>query len=107
MTFVRIWRTHLNLELLDEYEGFIEERSKPMFRAQAGFRGVIFSRSGNEVAVLSFWKDSSAVDALERSSSYQDTVRAIGQAGFLVGGPSVEVYGIDAGLIDDVDGLLH
>jgi hypothetical protein len=34
MAFVRIWRTRVDLERLDEYLRFIDEQSLPMFNGQ-------------------------------------------------------------------------
>jgi heme-degrading monooxygenase HmoA len=95
VSYVRIWRTRLDLDLLDEYERWVEERSKTMFREQPGFRAVLFTRSDDQIAVLSFWDDRSAVEALEDSPSYRQAVREIGETGFLLGESSVEVYRID------------
>jgi heme-degrading monooxygenase HmoA len=101
VTYVRIWRTRLDLERLDEYERFVEEQSKPMFRAQQGFRGVLYSRRRDEVAVLSFWDDKAAVDALDTSATYQQAVRTIGETGFLRGESILDVFEIHAGVLDD------
>jgi heme-degrading monooxygenase HmoA len=96
MTLVRIWRTRIDLDRLDEYERFVHERSAPMFQAQQGFVGVVFSRSEDEVAVISFWRDRAAVDALDGSATYQAAVQAIAETGFLVGDADVRVYDVDA-----------
>src|SRR5262249_24823082 len=57
VSYVRIWRTRLDLDRVDEYDQWVEQRSKDMFRAQQGFQAVIYTRSGEHVAVLSFWND--------------------------------------------------
>jgi heme-degrading monooxygenase HmoA len=96
MTLVRIWTTRIDLGRLEEYERFVAERSLPMFRAQPGFVGVAFGRSGDEVAVISYWRDRAAVDALDGSATYQETVRAIVDTGFLVGDADVQIFEIHA-----------
>jgi heme-degrading monooxygenase HmoA len=101
VSYVRIWTTRLDLSRLDEYERFVEERSTPMFQAQRGFRGVLYTRRRDEVAVLSFWEDDAAVDALETSATYRHAVGAISEAGFLIGESVVEVYEIQAGFLDE------
>lgn len=65
-----------------------------MFTAQPGFRGVIFSRSEDAVAVLSFWDDHDAVEALSTSETYLEAVNAIGDAGFLTSDSTLEVFEI-------------
>jgi|SRR4029453_9116597 hypothetical protein len=106
MTFVRIWRTRLDLTRLHDYDRFVEERSRPMFNSQRGFLGVLFSRRDDEVAVLSFSRDLNAVAALETSPNYQDAVRRISDAGFLVGEPRLDVYEVHGGSIENVPDLL-
>jgi heme-degrading monooxygenase HmoA len=107
MTYLRIWRTALDLSRVEEYERFVEEVSRPMFKAQRGFRGVIFSRSGNEAAVLSFWEDRDAIGALGTSKTYQEAVRAIGATGFLTADSGIEVFEIHSGVIPEASALLH
>jgi heme-degrading monooxygenase HmoA len=78
-----------------------------MFEAQQGFLGVVYSRRGDAVAVLSFWRDQVAVDALDTSASYQRAVRTIGATGFLIGGFVLDVYEIHAGVVDDASKQLR
>jgi heme-degrading monooxygenase HmoA len=99
VTFVRIWRTRLDLERLDEYERFVEQRSLPMFHEQQGFLGVICSRQDDEVAVITMWRDRAAVDALDTSASYQEAVRAIEGNGYLVGDSQVDAFEIHVGTV--------
>jgi heme-degrading monooxygenase HmoA len=101
LSYLRVWRTRLDLTRLDEYEQWIEERSKPMFRAQRGFLGVLFARRDEEAAVLTLWEDKAAVERLKTSLSYQQAVRDIDATGFLIGESSVDVYEIHAGIIDE------
>lgn len=106
MTCLRIWRTGLDVTRLDEYERFVDERSRPMFTVQSGFRGVIFSRSGDEIAVLSFWDDQRAIETLEGSETYQQTVQAITAAGFLTDDSTVDVFEIEAGVLAEAREIL-
>jgi heme-degrading monooxygenase HmoA len=105
--FVRISRARLEIARLDEYERFIEERSTPMFNAQAGFLGVMYSRRGDEVAVLSFWRDESAVERLEMSRKYQRAVELIEETGFLVGDSTLDVYEVHAAMAIDARAFLR
>jgi heme-degrading monooxygenase HmoA len=95
---VRIWRTRIDPARAEDYERFARERSLPMFRTQAGFRGVLFA-SGEETerVVLSFWEDAGAVAALEHSPSYGETVDALLATGILTGDQTVEVLNVDGG----------
>ena len=89
---VRIWRTGIDPARAAEYERFAEERSLPMFRAQPGFRGVLFTTAADGGrAVISFWEDDRAVELLDRSETYRETASALGSSGILRGEQSVEV----------------
>ena len=89
---VRIWRTGIDPARAAAYERFAEERSLPMFRAQPGFRGVLFTTAADGGrAVISFWEDERAVELLDRSETYRETASALGSSGILRGEQSVEV----------------
>jgi heme-degrading monooxygenase HmoA len=89
---VRIWRTGIDPTRAGEYERFAEERSLPMFRAQPGFRGVLFTTAADGGrAVISFWETEHAVELLDRSESYRETASALGSSGILRGQQTVEV----------------
>ncbi len=74
---VRLWRTKIVLTRIEEYKRFEQEHSLPMFRRQTGFLGVLFLGHGETHAVLSLWKDTQAVEALDTSPTYQQTVQKI------------------------------
>jgi hypothetical protein len=59
MAFVRIWRTRVDLERLDEYLRFIDEQSLPMFNGQQWppLRGA--TRTPRRRANASVWVTSS------------------------------------------------
>lgn len=99
MTYLRIWRARLDLSRLSEYERFVAEQSQPMFAAQRGFRGVIFSRAAEEVVVLSGWEDTDALAALDTSETYRQAVRALTATGVLAADSKVEVFEIHAGVL--------
>jgi heme-degrading monooxygenase HmoA len=95
---VRIWRTGIDPARAAEYERFAEERSLPMFRAQPGFRGVLFTTAaGDRRAVISFWEDEAAVELLDRSASYRETAAALGSTGILQGEQTVEILDVSGG----------
>jgi heme-degrading monooxygenase HmoA len=94
---VRIWRTRIDATRAAEYETFAEQRSRPMFKRQEGFEGVVFARSGADCAVITFWRDASALEALAGSRSYCETVEALGATGILTGEAVVEVLGVQGG----------
>jgi heme-degrading monooxygenase HmoA len=97
---VRIWRVSIDQARADEYLAFAHTRSLPMFRAQAGFNGVMFARREGERAVITFWRDISAVDALSRSESYQATVSEIEGKGFTQGDAFIELFEIEGAFVD-------
>lgn len=97
LVIMRIWRTQVDEARAAEYERFADETSLPMFRAQPGFRGLLFGRDGRECAVMTLWEDDAAADALDASPSYRETVARINAAGFLSGESSVERWTVHGG----------
>jgi heme-degrading monooxygenase HmoA len=96
----RFWRTGVNPERFEEYERFARERSLPMFREQRGFIGVLFMRErADRAAVFTLWKDEKAVEELEASPLYRQTVEIILGSGFLAGEQSVEVFEVGGGKV--------
>lgn len=89
---LRIWSTGIDEARADEYEDFAAQRSRPMFEAQPGFRGMVLARAEDRRLVLTMWQDRSAADALAASPAYLDTVAAIGSAGFLRPPQAVELF---------------
>jgi heme-degrading monooxygenase HmoA len=92
---VRIWRTGVDERRANEYREFAQRRSLPMFRAQPGFEGVLFTGRVGARAVITFWSDQLAVAELDTSDSYQETVAAIVASGFLRGESEVEILEIE------------
>jgi heme-degrading monooxygenase HmoA len=96
----RIWRTGVKPERFEEYERFARERSLPMFREQRGFIGVLFMREdADRAVVLTLWEDEVAIEALEASPLYRQTVEAILGSGLLAAEQSVEVLKVHGGQI--------
>jgi heme-degrading monooxygenase HmoA len=71
-----------------------------MFRAHDGFGGIYFCADGPTRIVLSFWDDADAVEGLESSALYHDTVKRIEAEGFVLGPSSVERFEIESGPSD-------
>lgn len=101
MSYVRIWRTHIDPDRLQEYQDFAAERSTPMFQTQPGCLGVLFSRWNDEVAVLSFWESQESIAALDSSPLYQREVKAIGDSGMLRDGSTIDIFEIHGGTFSD------
>ena len=96
----RIWRTGVKPERFEEYERFARERSLPMFREQRGFVGVLFMREkADRAAVLTLWEDEKAVEELEASPLYRQTVEAILGSGLLAREQSVELFKVHGGRV--------
>jgi heme-degrading monooxygenase HmoA len=93
----RIWRTGLDESRAAEYDRFAQQRSLPMFRRRPGLLGVLLTRSAGSRAVITFWADRAAADALDTSPDYRETVAAISAAGFLRPPQSVELLEVDGG----------
>jgi heme-degrading monooxygenase HmoA len=95
---VRIWRTGIDPARAAEYDRFAGERSLAMFRAQRGFRGVLFTTAADDRrAVISFWEDETAVERLDQSETYRDAAGALGSTGILRGEQTVEVLRVSGG----------
>jgi heme-degrading monooxygenase HmoA len=97
---IRTWLTPIDERRAAEYEQFAQQRSLPMFRSQPGFAGVLFAAQPGNRIVITFWDDSRAVEALDTSDSYQATVAAIEATGFLQGQSRVEVFEVQAAMLD-------
>jgi heme-degrading monooxygenase HmoA len=79
----RVWRAEIDPARADEYERFAHERSLPMFRSHAGFRGCALMREGADCSVVTLWDRPEDVAALEASERYRATVAAIMATGFV------------------------
>jgi hypothetical protein len=80
---VRIWRAEIDPSRAEEYERFAHERSLPMFRSHAGFRGCALVRLGADCTVVTLWERPEDAAALEDSNRYRETVAAIMATGFV------------------------
>ena len=98
---MRIWRSRIKEGREEEYDHFARDESKPMFEAQAGNLGVLFTRTGDDCAVISFWKDLRAITAMETSQSYRKTVGKIEGTGFLKGKQTVEIFAATDGFLSE------
>ena len=93
---IRVWRTEVDPERIDEYIAFTQSESLPMFRSQAGFLGVFFAHGGTEHVAITLWQDRTSAEALVSSQSYLSTVHQIEAKGFLAGEQALAVYDVDA-----------
>jgi heme-degrading monooxygenase HmoA len=99
----RIWRTGLDRARAAEYDEFARTRSLPMFERHEGFLGVLFATAGDDRVVITLWRDREAVVALEHSSEYRATARAIQEAGFLRPPQRVDVLDVSCARVDGLD----
>jgi heme-degrading monooxygenase HmoA len=97
---LRSWHTRIDESRAAEYETFARQRSVPMFRASPGFAGCLFGGEPGARVVITLWDDLGAIEALENSESYQDTVAAIAATGFLEGDSSVSVFELQGAMLD-------
>ena len=96
----RIWRTGVKPERFEEYDWFARGRSLPMFRKQRGFIGVLFMREEeDQAAVITLWEDEKAVEELEASPLYRQTVEVILGSGLLAKEQSVEIFEVHGGQV--------
>jgi len=95
---LRIWRAALDPAHREAYRRFERERCLPMLRKQAEFLGGLFlRRDGDRAVSLTLWEDRGAVEALESSPSYRQTVLELAEGHLLLGEPSVEVLEVVGG----------
>ena len=96
----RIWHTEIDPDRAAEYEAFARDISLPMFRAQPGFAGVLMLRDGGRCQVITLWESHDAIDALNSSASYRQTVDRILAQGFLGSEQSVELLDAHLSFVD-------
>jgi len=89
---VRIWRVKIHPERINELENFAHAYSLPMFKAQVGCLGVLFTRNGSDCVTISVWENAEAIERLKSSPTYNETVRQIEATGMLEGEQSVELF---------------
>lgn len=89
---VRTWSTKVDKERVEEYEAFANRYSLPMFQKQDGCLGVLFLKGPADFKVITLWRDAPAIEALNNSKTYKQTVGAIEAQGFLTGQQQIEIY---------------
>ena len=95
---LRIWRAKINPARLEEYRRFEQERCLPMLHKQPGLLGMLFLRYAEDHAVsLTIWEDRGAVEALQSSPSYRETIHELAESALLAGNESVEVLEVEGG----------
>ena len=106
----RVWTTAIDELREADFLGYARTRSRAMFLEQPGCVGVFFLRESSGVyRVLSLWEDGRCMDALARSTSYQQTVQGLIATGTLRGNAEVELYEVMGGMIDgsNLNRVLH
>jgi heme-degrading monooxygenase HmoA len=95
---LRLWRARINQARIEEYRRFETERCIPMLHKQPGLLGVLFLREAEDHASsLTIWEDRGAVEALQSSPSYRETVHELAESDLLAGDESVEVLEVESG----------
>ena len=95
---LRVWRAEIVPERVEEYRRFEQERCLPTLHRQPGFLGVLFLRAAEgRVASVTIWEDRGAMEALESSPSYRETMRDLTRSGLLAGEQSVETLDVAGG----------
>jgi heme-degrading monooxygenase HmoA len=96
----RIWRARIDPARSEEYRSFAATHSIPMFESHDGFVGVIFGERENERLVITLWDHAEAVEALNSSARYKETVAQIESEGFIMGAQSIDTFEIPSMRID-------
>lgn len=90
---VCIWRARLNPAQSEVFRYLEVTECLPMLRRQPGFLGGLFLRRASErAALLTFWEDSGAVEALNSSPSYQRMIQEITKQELLLEEPLIDVW---------------
>lgn len=97
---VRIWTVDLLPGMESALNAFAHDVSLPMFRAQPGCLGVLFTRQGDRCATITLWRDQAALDQLAVCPDYQLVVEQIEESGILGGRHHIEVYDCYGGYLD-------
>ncbi|GAB7101979.1 hypothetical protein JCM4814A_02930 [Streptomyces phaeofaciens JCM 4814] len=92
---VRLWRAAVLTGQELEYDAFARDVSQPMFEQQEGFRGVMFSRSGERCLVITLWADQASLETLAASPRYHETVKRI--SALIQPETTTEVYEVQGG----------
>ena len=98
---LRLWVTGLDPARATEYDEFANSRSLAMFKALDGCLGVIFVRSDEWGYVLSLWRDTASIEALEDSELYHGTVKGILTMGFLEEPQTTELVNLTGGFLTE------
>ena len=95
---LRVWRAKIVPARVEEYRRFERERYMPMLRKQPSLLGVLSLRQAEDhAASLTIWEDAGAVEALQSSPSYRETVHELAEGGLLAGDQSAEVLEVEGG----------
>ena len=97
---VRIWRAKIHPERISALENFAHAYSLPMFQAQVGCLGVLFTRNGSRCVTISIWENAAAIERLQSSRTYQEIVRQLEATGILEGEQSVESFQAFGGFLN-------
>lgn len=97
---LRIWTTRVDPAREDEYLAYARSHSRAMFLAQDGCLGILLlRRDDGRHAACSIWRDATAVDALARSVTYQQTAAGLAATRALIGEPEIELFALTGGAI--------
>lgn len=95
---LRLWRARFNRARIEEYRRFEAGQCIAMLHKQPGFLGVLFLRQAEDrAASLTIWEDRGALEALQSSPSYRETIHELAESTLLVGDQSVEVLEVESG----------
>jgi heme-degrading monooxygenase HmoA len=95
---LNLWRARINRARIEEYRRFEAEQCLSMLHKQPGLLGVLFLRQAEDrAASLTIWEDRGAVEALQSSPSYRETIHELAESALLVGDQSVEVLEVESG----------
>ena len=95
----RLWQTRIDPARGAEYDAFAATYSRPMSAALPGCLGALFLGRGDVRSVLSLWADRAAIEALDASALYRETVTRFELTGVLRAPQTVEVFEVIGGTV--------
>lgn len=96
----RLWRTRIDPARGAEYDDFAARHSRPMFASLPGCLAAFFLGAGETRSVLTLWTGLAAIEALERSATYLETVARIEATGILIESRTTELLPVTGGTVD-------
>ncbi len=95
----RLWETRIDPSRGEAYDAFANMHSRPMFASLPGCLAAFFLGTGEVRSVLSLWLDNAAIEALEDSKPYAETVALFQATGVLREPQTIKFFEVTGGTV--------